>query len=118
MDTLTFTHSRPRLKKHSPNLLSRDIWLEIQALFWRDEVPWMPENVLDFFEPVEIECTKRGVELRGGLSFLPGARCSPDPRYGFSLCLARPRFTTLDRVKSLTVWESSFEDGFIAATLM
>lgn len=83
----------------------------------------MPEGEPDGLEPVEIECTKRGVELRGGLGFFPDGPRSTNPTYGFNLCLARPRFTTLesvtlDRVRSLTVRESSFEDGFITATLM
>lgn len=123
-DVTNLSKAQARLKKYPPSLLSKDIWHEIEILFWNGDVPCMPEGAPDGLDPVEIECTKRGVELRGGLWFLPdGPRGSPNPRYGFNLCLARPRFTTigsvtLDRIRSVTVRKSSFEDGFITATLM
>ena len=92
-------------------------------VFWRQELSCMPkEAATDGLDPLEIESTKHGVEIRGGIWFLVGGQGSPNPRYELDLCLARPRFSSIDSVtveklRASTITESDFEDGFLSITI-
>jgi len=83
----------------------------------------MPKgSATDGMDPEEIESTKRGVEIHGGIWFLLGGRGSPNPRYEMTMCLSRPRFSsiesvTADRLKTATISGSELEDGFLSITV-
>ena len=76
----------------------------------------------DGLDPIEIQSTKRGVEIHGGIWFLPGGQGSPNPRYELNLCLARPRFSsiesvTVEKLKSANISEAALEEGLLSITI-
>ncbi len=79
----------------------------------------MPKgSATDGLDPEEIETTKHGVEIHGGIWFLLGGRGSPNPRYEMTMCLSRPRFSSIESVttnklESATISGSEFEDGYL-----
>ena len=83
----------------------------------------MPEgSATDGLDPEQIESTKHGVEIHGGIWFLLGGKDSPCPRYEMSICLSRPRFSsiesvTVEKLQTATISHSEFEDGFLAITV-
>ena len=111
------------LKKLAPNVFSKDIWRAIEMILWRQDIPCMPKgSATDGLDPEEIESTKRGVEIHGGIWFLPEGRGSPNPRYEMTMCLSRPRFSsiesvTVDKLQTATISASEFEDGFLTLTV-
>ncbi len=83
----------------------------------------MPRGAaFDGLDPVEVQSTKRGVEIHGEIWFLPGGRGSPNPRYELNLCLARPWFSsiesvTVEKLKSSTISESALEEGLLSIAI-
>ena len=92
-------------------------------IFWKQDLACMPRGAAsDGLDPIEIQSTKRGVEIHGGIWFLPGGRGSPNPRYELNLCLARPRFSsiesvTAEKLKSATISQSALEGGLLSITI-
>ena len=92
-------------------------------IFWRDEIQCMPKgSATDGLDPDEIETTKHGVEIRGGIWFLLGGRSDPNPRYEMTMCLSRPRFSsiesvTVDKLESATISESELDEGLLRLTV-
>lgn len=92
-------------------------------IFWRQEIPCLPKgSATDGLDPEEVESTKHGVEIRGGIWILLGGRGSPNPRYEMTMCLSRPRFSsiesvTVDKLQTATISESEFEEGFLTLTV-
>lgn len=104
-------------------MFSTEIWKEIEMIFWKQNLACMPRGAAsDGLDPIEIQSTKRGVEIHGGIWFLPGGRGSPNPRYELNLCLARPRFSsiesvTVEKLRSATITESALEEDVIYITI-
>jgi hypothetical protein len=111
------------LKKFPPSAFSKDIWIAIEMILRREEIECMPKgSATDGLDPEEIESTKHGVEIRGGIWFLLGGRSDPNPRYEMTMCLSRPRFpsiesVTVDKLQSATVSDSEFKDGLLTLTV-
>jgi len=82
----------------------------------------MPQgSATDGLDPEEIESTRNGVEIRGGIWILLGSGSS-NPRFEMNLLLSRPRFSSIDSVtvnklRSATISKSEFEDGFLSITI-
>ena len=77
------------MKKQPPSIFSKDIWREVEMVFWRQELSCMPKEA------------------------------ATD---GLDLCLARPRFSsiesvTVEKLRVSTITESDFEDGFLSITI-
>ncbi len=77
----------------------------------------------DGLDPQQIELTKLGVEIKGGIWFLLGGRDSSNPRYEMHMCLSRPRFSssesvTIDKLRSASISESELEDGYLSITIV
>ena len=89
----------------------------------RQEIPCMPKgSATDGLDPMEIESTKHGVEIRGYIWFLPGGLGSPNPRYEMTMCLSRPRFSSIESVtvkklQTATISKSEFDEGFLTLTV-
>ncbi len=83
----------------------------------------MPKgSATDGLEPHEVEATRHGVEVRGGIWFLLGGRGSANPKYDLNLCLSRPKFpsigsVTMDKLRSAVITEAIFEDGLLTITI-
>ncbi len=111
------------MKRHSPDAFTKEIWEELNVFFWRNRVDCLPGRPsFDGLDPVAIETTKRGVEVRGGIWFLTGGRRSSNPRYELVLCLSRPRFSsiasvTLEKLRSATISEATLEEGLLSVVL-
>lgn len=111
------------MKRHPPTAFSADLWSELEGVFWRHPVPCMPKgSACDGLDPVAIETTKLGVEVRGGIWFLVGGPGSPSPRFELNLCLSRPRFSSMESVsisklRTATVSDSTLENGLVSITL-
>jgi hypothetical protein len=111
------------VKKFPPSAFNKDVWRAIEMIFWRDEVQCMPKgSATDGLDPEEIETTKHGVEIRGGIWILLGGRSDPNPRYEMTMCLSRPRFSsiksvTVDKLESATISDSELEDGLLTLTV-
>ncbi len=109
--------SQYRLKTFPPSSLSSDVWKEIEFIFWRHKLDCLSDSAYDGLDPLEIESTKRGVEIYGGVWFLGGKDAS-NPRYEIILCLSRPRFSslesvTVEKLRSASISSSEFEDGLL-----
>ena len=83
----------------------------------------MPKgSATDGLDPLEVESTKFGVEIRGGIWFLLGGRGDSNPRYEMTMCLSRPRFSsiesvTADKLESAAISDSEFDDGHLTLTV-
>lgn len=114
---------RNRVQKYPTSAFPAEIWEEIESIFWRHEVPCLPRGAAcDGLDPLEIETTKRGVEIHGGIWFLTGGRGSPSPRFEVNLCLSRPRFSsiesvTVERLRTAVLFDSALEDGLLWVTV-
>jgi hypothetical protein len=92
-------------------------------ILWREEIQCMPKSSApDGLDPEVIESTKHGVEIRGGIWFLLGGGSDPNPRYEMTICLSRPRLSsiesvTADKLESATISDSEFEDGLLTLTV-
>ena len=92
-------------------------------IFRCQEIPCLPKgSATDGLDPEEIESTKHGVEIRGGIWVLLGGRGSPNPRYEVTMCLSRPRFSsmesvTVEKLQTAKVSESEFENGVLTLTV-
>lgn len=111
------------MKRQAPNVLSNEVWTELETLFWNQQVP-LPSGTAswDGFDIDEVESTKRGVEIRGGIWVLPGGPGSPNPRYDLHLCLARPRFSSIasvsvDKLKGAVISGSKLEGSRLYLTI-
>ncbi len=111
------------LKKHPPNTLSKDIWQEIEMIFWRQKLTCLPTgSAIDGLIPHEIESTKRGIEIHGEIWFLTGGKGAPNSRYNLNLYLCRPRFSSIEslttkKLNSSTITESYIENGLLNITI-
>lgn len=91
--------------------------------FWRHDLESLPQgSSCDGLDPLEIESTRRGVEIRARVWFLTGGNSSTNPCYELSLCLARPRFSsiesvTAEKLESAAISESVLEDGGLYVTM-
>lgn len=91
-------------------------------ILWREEIECMPKgSTTDGLVPLEIEVTKYGVEVRGGIWFLLGGRDKPNLQYELNLCLSRAQFpsvesVTVDKLRAATISEATFEDGLLSIT--
>jgi hypothetical protein len=97
-------------------MFSREIWQEIEGIFWREGVPCLPDRATDGIGPEFIETTKRGVEISGVMWFLPTGR------YQFSLCLSRPWFSsmesvTISKLRRTTILDCCFEGQTLSFTV-
>ena len=111
------------MHKHSPSAFTDEIWKEIEGIFRRHSVPCMPRGAAcDGLDPIEIETTKMGVEVHGGIWFLTGGSGSPSPRFELNLCLSRPRYSSIESVtvaklQTAVVSDSSLEDEVLCITV-
>jgi hypothetical protein len=81
------------LKKYPTGAFTKEIWQEIEFIFWRERVSCLrPGMTGDGVDPVSIETTKRGVEISGAIWFLP------EGSYALHLCLSRPGFSSIESV--------------------
>jgi hypothetical protein len=81
------------LKEYPTSAFSEEIWQEIDFIFWRESVSCLPAGRTgDGVEPVNVETTKRGIEISGRISFLP------EGSYDLELCLSRPDFSSIESV--------------------
>ena len=98
-------------------MFAKEIWQEIEFIFWREQVPCLPSGTTgDGIEPVNIETTKRGVEISGTIWFLP------DGSYDLSLCLLRPGFSSIESVsvsklRRAAIVDSSLEGHTLTITV-
>ncbi len=112
-----------QLKQHPPTVFDAEIWKEIEGIFWRHSVPCMPRGAAcDGLEPNQIETTKEGVGIHGGMWFLLGGRGSPNPRFELALCLSRPRFSsiqsvTVDKLRTAGISDSCLENDLLRITV-
>jgi len=102
------------LKKHELTVLSKDIWEEIDFIFWRSEVSCLPKGSSgDGFLAENIKTTKHGVQIDGIMTFLGGSRrCFELPMV---LCLSRPRFSSIEsvtqkKVRTAEIIEAEIEE--------
>jgi len=102
------------LKKYSASVFAKEIWQEIEFIFWRERVPCLPSGSTgDGIDPVNIETTKRGVEISGTIWFLPAGN------YDLSLCLSRPGFSTIESVSVSKLRRAAITDSSLEGhTLM
>lgn len=111
------------MKKLPPSAFSAEVWKEIMFAFWRHDLESLPQgSSCDGLDPLEIESTRRGVEIRARVWFLTGGNSSTNPCYELSLCLARPRFSsiesvTAEKLESAAISESVLEDGGLYVTM-
>jgi hypothetical protein len=105
------------LKKYSTSVFAKDIWQEIEFIFWRERVPCLPSGTTgDGVEPLNIETTKRGVEISGTIWFLPAGS------YDLYLCLSRPSFSSIESVsvsklRKAAITDSSLEGHTLKITV-
>jgi hypothetical protein len=94
------------MRKYPTSVFASEIWQEIEFIFWREHVPCLPFGTSgDGIEPVNIETTKRGVEISGTIWFLPAGN------YDLSLCLLRPGFSSIESVSVLKLRNAVIADS-------
>lgn len=107
------------MKKRPPSIFGKEIWTQIEFIFRRHDLECLPKGAAcDGLDAIEVESTKLGIEIRGGIWFLPGGRGSPNPRFDLNLTLARPRFSSIESVTvtklgNAAISECSLEDGLL-----
>jgi hypothetical protein len=81
------------LKTYPTSVFTKEIWQEIEFIFWREAVScWPAGTTEDGIVPVHVETTKRGVEISGKIWVLPVGS------YDLELCLSRPGFSSIESV--------------------
>ena len=107
------------MKKLPPNVFSSEIWQEIELVFRRHDLECLPIGASsDGLDPLEVEATKHGVEIRGCIWFLISGQENTNPRFEMNLCLSRPRFSSIQSVTAAKLEEAVIEecsliDGFL-----
>ena len=98
------------MKQYPTSELGREIWKEISLLLAGSHLQCLPQDwALDGEIPLGIETTKRGVVIRMDVWFLTGGNPQLNPQLEMELCLARPRFSTLQSVTVEKVRASNVE---------
>ncbi len=112
------------MKRLPPSVFGKEIWTQIEFIFRQHELDCLPSRAAcDGLDPIEVESTKRGIEIRGGIWFLPGGRGSPNPRFHLNLTLAHPRFSsfesvTVEKLENTTISRSSLDDGLLSVVIL
>src|SRR5215204_3262564 len=105
------------MKKHQPNVFSKEIWKEIYFLLRRGDFECICRGAaVDGLDPLTVETTKRGVEIFGTVWFLNDGR--KNPNYGLHLCLVRPRFSSLNSVSIERLRKAAISDASLVDRML
>jgi len=79
------------VKQYRISDISRESWVALDRLFWRDASGSLPKGAaFDDITPERVETTKHGIEVSGTLWTVPVGTS-----YQATLLLARPRFSSI-----------------------